>query len=91
MQQPKFKKGDKIKPLKKNSSNYYKLKDLMELEVIDNNLYPTWNKKLIEVKIIKGSTYNTENWSNKYFGDRIRLYENAFELLIPEEDNYEIY
>jgi hypothetical protein len=89
--EPKFKKGDRIKPSKKGTSNYHHLKDLIELEVINNDLNPSFSKKLIKVKILKGSTYDNLSWSFKYCGDSLNVFQNAFELLIPEEDNYEIY
>lgn len=87
----KFKNGDKIKPLKKGVSNYYQLKDLIELEVINNDLTPNYSKKMIKVKILKGTTYNNVSWKDKFMGDTIEVYEDAFELLVPTEDNYEIY
>lgn len=91
MNQPKFKRGDKVRPLRKGISNYYQLKDLVELEIIIEDRIPTYSKKLVKVKIIKGTTYNTMNWNSKYLGDTFEIFEDCLELITPKIEDYDIY
>ena len=93
MKQPKFEKEDKARPLKKGISNYYQLKDLFEVEIINPDLYPTYSKKMISVKIIKGTVTNISfnNYSYGQVGDQIVVFEDAFELIISEEQDYDVF
>jgi len=89
---PKFKKGDIIKPIVgKKQSNYMQLKDVEELVVINPDLSPSYTKKLMHVSVQKGVVMNNMNYSTYHKGDRIQVYEDAFELVVKPEEDYEIY
>lgn len=89
---PKFKVGDKIKPTNEaKSSNYLILKELKTLIIVDNGQYSNYSKRPIRAKIVEGKCTNNHNYSNYYKGDTITVYDDAFELLVPEEEDYEIY
>jgi hypothetical protein len=45
MNLPQFKIGDILQPSKKGTSNYWLLKGLLEVKVIDNDLHPSYSKK----------------------------------------------
>jgi len=91
MNDPKFKVGDKLKPLKKGISNYWQLKGLIELEVINNNLNPNWSKKILRLKVIKGYTNNNMTYRCANRNDTIELYEDSLELIVPVEEDYSIF
>jgi hypothetical protein len=92
MAEPKFKIGDKVRPLKKGISNYYLLKDLFEVEILNSDIYPTLTKKMVKVKVLKGVAVGIQHHSScKYTGDEFPLYEDALELIIPEGQDYDIF
>lgn len=89
---PKFEVKDKLKPLPNKNSNYYNLKYLEEVEVINNDLHPAHSKKLIIVKIIKGHVSGTHhNFESKYSEDIIHVFEDAFEKIYDISEDYSIF
>jgi hypothetical protein len=91
MNLPKFKVGDILTPIKKGISNYYLLKDLLEVEVIRNDLNSAYSKKMIEIKIIKGFTNNYNNYTCKSKFENLQVFEDAFRLLNSTEEDYSLF
>jgi hypothetical protein len=91
MAEAKFKKGDILKPSKKGVSNYWGLINIVELEVLNKDINSSWSKKLLRLKIKKGSTSNTMTYCSAFNGDTIDIYEDALELFIAPEQDYDIF
>jgi len=87
----KFKKGDILKPIKgKRSSNYICLEHIKEVVVISET-NTNYVKNMIKVCMRDGIAYDSANYTTYYKNNSFHIYDDAFELLIPEEENYEIY
>lgn len=89
----KFKPGDVIKPIPgKSLSNYKRLKTLEEVVFISyNERTLSHMKKDISVQIKKGYTEDSINWNTYVQGQTITVFEDAFELVVPEEEDYTIF
>lgn len=89
---PKFEIGDRLKPLSDKTSNYYNLKSLCEVKVLNNDIYPTHSRKFMKVEIVKGSTFSTQyNYGETSVGRTIEVYEDAFEKVYDEPEDYSIF
>lgn len=91
MAKAKFKVGDRVKPSKKGVSNYWSLSNIVELEITNEDVNTSWSKKLLILKIIKGSSSNSMTYRSVYNGDKLELYEDALELIVPAEQDYDIF
>ena len=91
---PKFKTGDLIKPKDGHKSSYgWSLKDIKELQVINEDVYGCGiKKKMIEVFLTKGRSENRTTFSgNAYENSRIYVYETQFELCTPVVEDYDVF
>lgn len=91
---PKFKAGDLIKPKDGHKSSYgWSLKNIKELQVVNEDFYgPTAKKKFIDVIIKKGFSENrTTSYGNAFENTRIYVYETQFELCTPVVEDYDIF
>lgn len=87
----KFKKGDILRPIEgKKSSNYIVLKDIKEVIVI-HEASTTYSKNLIRVIMIDGSAFDSSLWNNYYKNDSFYIYDDAFELVNPPTQDYDIF
>lgn len=92
MKAPKFKIGDVVRPIKgKKSSNTQSLQNLVTAIVSGTNRQIYNNKREIAVTISKGTSKRLWISQPHKAGDRIFVYEDAFELVDSEDDTYEVY
>lgn len=91
MKEPKFKKGDILIPIKTGISNYHILKNLEKVEVLNADICPSYSKKLISVKILKGYITHANSYNNYREGQVVNLYEDAFSLEYDESTDYSIF
>lgn len=89
----KFKPGDVIKPIPgKSLSNYKRLKTLEEVVFISYDKYTLSHvKKSMNVKVQKGYSEDVINCHTYVKSQTITVYDDAFELLVPEEEDYTIF
>ena len=91
MADPKFKIGDRVRPIPgKKQSNNKTLKGLIELVITDPSFYGDY-KRMIKAKIIRGYSEDNMRYNSYYVSQEIDLFEDCLELIEPEEEDYEIY
>lgn len=90
----KFKVGDVIRPTEgKKSSNEYQLKNILGAEVVSFPNQSSWERRRIKIKLLqveKDGVYHP--WRDRAYKDQvIEVYEDAFELTVRPDEDYDIY